>query len=91
MARFRRKPTEVEAEQFLDKDNPPSGVYKSAAFPTHVVKTLQGVETPVAVGEWIVKETSGPGHYPVADVEFRRIYEPTTMAADFALGPKRER
>lgn len=41
----------------------------------HVV-TMQGREVPVEPGEWIVKEPDGVHYYPIADDEFRRIYEP---------------
>jgi hypothetical protein len=46
-------------------------------YPVEFVRTMQGREVPVSVGEWIIKEASGEGYYPIADEEFRRIYEPT--------------
>lgn len=63
----------IEAEQFVAAQAPPAGVYLSGEVT--VVKTTQGFEVPVHVGEWIVKESSGPGYYPIDDAEFRRTYE----------------
>jgi len=60
--------------------NPPRGVerhYMHGKYPVEFVRTMQGREVPVSVGEWIIKEASGEGYYPIADEEFRRIYEPT--------------
>jgi len=43
----------------------------------HQVVTLQGMKVGVRVGEWIVREPSNPERfYPIADDEFRKIYEP---------------
>lgn len=80
MPLYRRKPTIVDAEQFIDPANPPRGVerhYMHGKYPVEFVRTMQGREVPVSVGEWIIKEASGEGYYPIADEEFRRIYEPT--------------
>ena len=64
----------IEAEQWTDFDHPPPGVYMRGVY--HVVKTIQGQEVPVSVGEWIVKESGGPGYYPIEEAEFDRLYEP---------------
>ena len=75
MATYRRKPTTVDAEQFTDIENPPRGVELSSGM--HVVTTLQGMKVGVRLGEWIVREPASPDrYYPIADAEFRRIYEP---------------
>jgi len=76
MAIYRRKPTTVDAEQFTDESNPPRGVHRGIAFDGFVVTTTQGRVVPVGVGEWVVAESDGEHFYPIADVEFRRIYEP---------------
>ena len=68
----------IYAEQFTSKTEPPPGVFLSkslACSGNHVVKTIQGQEVPVSVGEWIVKEENGPGYYPIDDAEFQRLYE----------------
>lgn len=80
MAIYRRKPTDVDAEQFTAVSNPPRGVRWSAASEMYVVTTLQGMDVGVRIGEWIVREPSREDrYYPIADAEFRRIYEPTSV------------
>lgn len=75
MARYRAIARKViDAEQWTDCNTPPPGVYMRGV--NHVVKTMQGIEVPVRVGEWIVKESNGPGYYPIDEAEFRRTYEP---------------
>ena len=76
MALYRRKPTTVDAEQFTDAANPPRGVAFGHLSGMHEVVTLQGMKVGVRLGEWIVRENSNPErYYPIADAEFRRIYE----------------
>lgn len=81
---FRRKPTKVDAEQFTDTQKPPRGVIfvndvldnDRFVNGSHVVLTLQGQTVGVKLGEWIVREPSHPERfYPIADEEFRRIYD----------------
>jgi hypothetical protein len=79
---FKRKPTLVDAEQFLDPDNPPRGVEIThlddpSMNRRHHVTTMQGRQVDVSVGEWIVAEADGVHFYPIANAEFERIYEPT--------------
>lgn len=71
---YRRKPTTVDAVQFTDIEKPPRGVqFINGRF---AVTTLQGQVVGVKVGEWIVQERSNSQRfYPVADEEFRKIYE----------------
>lgn len=77
MPMFRRKPTTVDAEQFMDIASPPRGVTFSRLSGMHEVVTLQGMKVGVRLGEWIVREAANPERfYPIADDEFRRIYEP---------------
>ena len=78
MPLYRRKPTTVDAEQFVDFDMPPRGVefHGTLALNQHTVTTMQGRTVAVEPGEWIVAESDGAHYYPIADAEFRRIYEP---------------
>lgn len=80
MARFMRKPSEIDAEQFTDENNPPRGVLQTTTHytdPHHYVVTAQDRHVRVNVGEWIVREPFASGcFYPVNDYEFRRLYEP---------------
>ena len=75
MPKFRRKPTFCEAEQFT-KNYTPKGV--SPPVPDdgqHYVTTIQRQDVNVQYGEWIVMESDGIHYYPIADEEFKRIYE----------------
>lgn len=74
MAQYRRKSTVVEAEQFTDPASPPRGVSVGRQRDEYTVVTMQGRVVPVSIGEWVVTESDGEHHYPVADAEFRRIY-----------------
>lgn len=78
MPKFKRKPTFCNAEQFTDYTKPVKGVSieDAAPSPRAFVITMQGQKVYVDVGEWIVAESSGDGFYPIADKEFKRIYEP---------------
>jgi len=76
---FRRKPTTVQAEQFTDYTRPCAGVkigQDDRTSPHAYVITMQGRKVEVSIGEWIVAEPDGEHYYPIADAEFRRIYEP---------------
>jgi len=78
MTLYRRKSTIVAAVQFVDKSNPPRGVFwiSQGPFGGWYVTTTQGTHVPVDVGEWIVAEADGRHYYPIADAEFQRVYEP---------------
>jgi len=73
--KYRRKPTVIEAEQFT-AEHTPQGVNWASVGRFHYVVTIQEIKVPVSPGEWIVKEADGIHYYPIADEEFRRIYEP---------------
>lgn len=76
MPHYRRKPTVIDAEQFVHAIAPPRGVMFHHQFGKHFVTTIQGQDVFVQPGEWIVAEADGKHYYPIADAEFRRIYEP---------------
>lgn len=81
MARFRKRPVEVDAEQFTDPNNPPRGVnvFTPGRF---YVTTKQGENVFVKEGEWIIAENDPPGRfYPCDPAEFARIYEPVESPA----------
>lgn len=71
---FRSKPKTIDAEQFRDPTNPPRGVQEDDPGKFYVT-TMQGVNVPVKVGEWIVLERDGKHCYPIADGEFQKLYE----------------
>jgi hypothetical protein len=77
MPRFRRKPTEVDAEQWFP-DREVRGVRHglidlgTAAF---YVVTAHGQKTVVAAGDWIIREPDGRGYYPCKPDIFAATYE----------------
>lgn len=71
MAKFTSKPTEVEAVQF-DKGLHPIVQLDAVGY---FVNGKQG-RVAVNVGDWIITEPDGSGHYPCADAIFRAKYSP---------------
>lgn len=77
--RFQRKPTFVEAEQFLHPATAPMGVYvgeKGAAW----VMTIHLQKVFLQPGDWILPESDGEHYYPVKDSEMKRLYDPCPVA-----------
>ena len=82
MARFRKLPVEIEAEQFWpDKEPWPDGVIRGNIFstigeqkpPEYMIKTLEGWLA-VSPGDWIVTGIKGE-KYPVKPDIFEKTYE----------------
>jgi hypothetical protein len=83
--KFRKKPVEVEAEQFGgfyatphpagvgmdDNSNHPERGERYAFF----VVTAHGHKTPIEQGDWIITEPDGRGHYPCKPDIFAATYE----------------
>lgn len=74
MALFKRIETIIDAEQFLLWNDPPRGVKIHPHTGLYYVTTIQGIDVPVALGEWIVVENDGLHHYPIADEVFKKTY-----------------
>lgn len=86
MAKFRSRPVEIEAEQFLgfyatpwppgvqmdDLSNDPD---QDIRYQFYVV-TAHGQHTFVVAGDWIVTEPNGQGYYPVKPEIFETRWEP---------------
>jgi len=79
MAKFRKKPIVVEAEQFFAADwrphepcQYPSGVYRQGD--TYFIKTLEG-NMAVNNGDWIITGLQGE-KYPCKPDIFAATYEP---------------
>lgn len=74
---YQRKPTTVEAVQWDGHALP--GVTRiddeGHAGATGYVTTMQGQHVLIRVGEWVVEESDGIHHYPIADEVFQKIYE----------------
>jgi len=76
--RFRSKPREIEATQYLADGPLPPGV-KINTNGSRSVTTMQGEEVIVHPGEWIVLEPIQPPvgirAYPIAQDIFGKFYE----------------
>jgi hypothetical protein len=86
MARYRKRPVVVDAEQF--------GGFYATPYPTGVkmednsndlnseeryrfyVVTAHGQRAYIQDGDWIIAEPDGRGHYPCKPDIFAAIYEP---------------
>lgn len=77
MARFRKKPVEVEAVRWFRPGDHPAVRCRTIAGETEPphVRGRQGTVV-VHPGDWIITEPDGSGHYPCADDIFRATYEP---------------
>jgi hypothetical protein len=83
MAKYRKKPIEVEAMQFTKKTK--DQVYnfvRGNCFvnyegdnPILVVQTIHGEDATVRLGDWVVKEPSVGHYYPVKPDIFKMTYE----------------
>lgn len=81
MAKYRKLPVEIEAEQFFyDKPCIPGvfyptkqdGVYVGDAF----VVTMHEQRVYLQNGDWVVPEPDGEHYYPIKDTVFRASYVP---------------
>ena len=87
MAKYRKKPVTVEAEQWNPKmgDYPGQGIPDDLGviwqfdFEGHVsngiVITIHGQKTNVAIGDWVIKEPDGIHNYPCKPDIFEATYE----------------
>jgi len=72
MAKYRRKATYCDAEQFTGE--PMRGVMFESGMAW--VTTIQGQRVKIFPGEWVVAESDGKHFYPVANSVFQTLYEP---------------
>ena len=72
MAKYRKKPVIVNAEQ-IPAPFIPRGVFV-AHGDMHVI-TIHGQKTPVAFGDWIIEEPDGKHYYPCKPGIFAETYE----------------
>lgn len=74
MAKFRKKPVVIDAEQYLD-GKPVAGMVKDAYRPDQFyVSTLEGL-LHVSPGDWIITGVKGE-RYPCKPDIFAATYEP---------------
>ena len=72
MAKFRSKPTEIEATQWFKPGDHPGVTSKGKA---HFVQTAGG-EAEVFEGDWIINEVAPGKFYPCRPDIFAKKYEP---------------
>jgi len=84
MAKFRKRPIVVDAEQFFYSHPalpgvfyPPliDGIYVGDAF----VVTAHGQRVYLQNGDWVIAEADGEHYYPCKDEIFAATYEPADM------------
>lgn len=73
MPRFRRRITEVDAEQWF-----PGKEVKGVCHVDgrHVVMTAHNQIVVLAPGDWVTAESNGQGFYPIKPKIFEELYEP---------------
>jgi len=85
MAKFRKKPVVIEAEQFTDENKDRAFNFvtcnSSASFnepgrPILLIQTLEGIMT-AQIGDWIIKGVNGE-FYPCKPDIFEATYEAVT-------------
>jgi hypothetical protein len=74
MAKYRRKVTVTEAVRFTGP-TAHSAVKFDFATATHYVITAHGLKAYLNIGDWIIPESNGKGHYPITDEIFKATYE----------------
>jgi hypothetical protein len=67
MARYRKRPVEVEAFQWFEGRGLPAAFY---------VVTIHGQRAVVADGDWIITEPDMIHHYPCKPEIFEATYDP---------------
>jgi hypothetical protein len=80
MARYRKKPIVVEAEQFwADKKPWPAGVVECdpGVGSGYAIMTTAGL-VGVRHGEWIITGPAGEQYHPCPDERFKVAYEPVS-------------
>jgi len=74
--KFRKKPVEIEAEQFTKMNSDPRGVCNClCSFQPHVHTIHAEQHVDLEFGDWIVPEPDGKHFYPVKPEIFQKTYE----------------
>lgn len=82
MAKYRKKPIVIEAEQFNPPEHIPKGVINvysnDGKHFVGEVTTIHGQKTFVVSGDWIIPEPDGIHYYPCKPDIFETTYEPVS-------------
>jgi len=74
MARFKKRPSIIDAHQFTDELPDPTGVLRSEDNRPYVI-TAHDQPVFLEIGDWIVGEPDGRGYYPIKPDIFANTYE----------------
>ena len=75
--KFRKKPVEVEANQFLgNQASDPVGVFRREEDRSPYVVTIHDQRCYIEPGDWILPEPDGVHYYPVKPAIFAATYDP---------------
>jgi hypothetical protein len=89
MPKFRKKPLEVDAEQFFPEKKHPEGVETAPGGNYFYVRDkFSGQNLTVRRGDWVVRGTQGE-HYPVDPKVFGELYEPVGGPKADKAAPKK--
>lgn len=78
MAKYKRRPDTLfpfEANRYEEASQLPPGAFRGDDGCVYV-KTIQGRDVQVSVGEWVLQDVDGVHHYPCQDEVFKQRYEP---------------
>jgi len=81
MAKFRKKPLVITAEQYTGSGPDPAGVFRRPEFRrpednTPYVVTIHDQRCYLSPGDWVVPEPDGVHYYPIKPDIFAATYEP---------------
>lgn len=85
MAKFRKRPVVIEAEQFLSDSAPLPFSNRGACCLDRqgwYVTTAHGQRTPIVHGDWIIPEPDNRGFYPCKPDIFDATYERVEEGSD---------
>lgn len=75
--RFRKKPVEIEAEQYIGREHPdPKGACRCMAPAPHLHTMHEGQRVTLEPGDWVIAEPDGIHFYPCKPDVFADRYEP---------------
>lgn len=76
MAKYRKKPIVIEAEQFTGNGSDPAGVWRRAEDSSPYVVTIHDQRSYLSPGDWVLPEPDGVHFYPCKPDIFEATYEP---------------
>jgi len=75
MAKFRKKPVVIEAEQFTGEGPDPTEIFRRPEDDTPYVVTVHDQRCYIVAGDWILPEPDGVHFYPCKPDIFAASYQ----------------